>query len=55
MGGETRFLHRLGNRARLFLGARQIVEEDSDVDPGSLGRRSSASDFLSRFALSLER
>ena len=31
------FLHRLGDRARLLLGARQIVEEDSDIDLG--GRR----------------
>ena len=38
MGVEARFLHRLGDGARLLLGPRQIVEEDSDIDLGGVGR-----------------
>jgi hypothetical protein len=39
VGVEAGFLHRVGDGARLRLGAREIVEEDSDVDLGGVGRR----------------
>ena len=39
MRAEPGLLHRRGNRARLLLGARQIVQQHADIDLGGVGGR----------------
>ena len=55
MGAEPRLAHRSGNGARLLFGARQIVEQHADINPGSSAAASSACERLSSSALWRER
>ena len=55
VGGEAGFLHRLGDGARLLLGARQIVEQHADIDLGGVGRGVERRGLLVELAVSLER
>ena len=56
MGAEAGLLHRLGDRAGLLLGARQVADQHADIDPrSSPPRLSSACALRSSSAVSLER